>query len=697
MSEQPLKFIVAPHIVEDLGLNLYTNLPRVLVEFVANAYDADSPFARITLDKNAIDDARRILKQQYELEKAEKAAVGESVEPLETRALPEQFLIIIEDAGHGMAREDLQSKFLIAGRRRLEEVNENGRSPKDRPLMGRKGLGKLAGFGVAKRIEVVSRKAGEAHATKIVMEYDELIKKRDTNEVEVQEERLDDGGGLEPSGTRIILSMLLYDPLRSRAETIEQELAEHFDLITPEEFQITLNQEPIKLKHRTIAFAWPLPDECPVHEFVEHTLEREGGGPISFEYRLRFTGDREALPGGRRGVRVYVNKRLAAAPSLLGADTNMHGFRMTDYLDGIVHADFIALEKADYIATDRQTLRWESPLLSGLYDFLSEQIKNGCAAYQRRRDSIIPSQVKKDEFTQEIIAESDLSPRDETLAYRVASSLAAWSKRGVEDPQYRSTLPGLVKSIGHGQILAAISELAALDHPDLNRVAIEIARLTKDELDSFVGFVRARLQAITALKKIVDAADFTMAENEKVLQEMFEESPWLLDPTYTQFLTANQPFNSLFIRLASELAVGQFAPSGARSDRRRPDLVFLIGSLSLGRIVIVELKSANTPLGNEHLTQLMFYISRSEDWLRAQSHPHIQVRGELIGTLPSPTADSEGAVVLRKQIADAGSHTPWRVRDYLNVLSDTEAAHSELLDIYRRTEDTPTDAAVLTP
>lgn len=42
MPTNPLMFKVAPHIVEDLGLNLYTTLPRVLVEFIANAYDADS-------------------------------------------------------------------------------------------------------------------------------------------------------------------------------------------------------------------------------------------------------------------------------------------------------------------------------------------------------------------------------------------------------------------------------------------------------------------------------------------------------------------------------------------------------------------------------------------------------------------------------------------------------------------------------
>ena len=51
-AAEKLKFKVAPHIVEDLGLNLYTTLPRVLVEFVANAYDADSPYADIRFDEN---------------------------------------------------------------------------------------------------------------------------------------------------------------------------------------------------------------------------------------------------------------------------------------------------------------------------------------------------------------------------------------------------------------------------------------------------------------------------------------------------------------------------------------------------------------------------------------------------------------------------------------------------------------------
>ena len=63
-DQQVLKFKVAPHLVQDLGLNLYTNLAKVLVEFIANAYDADSQSANILMDFDDIEYQRTILKAQ---------------------------------------------------------------------------------------------------------------------------------------------------------------------------------------------------------------------------------------------------------------------------------------------------------------------------------------------------------------------------------------------------------------------------------------------------------------------------------------------------------------------------------------------------------------------------------------------------------------------------------------------------------
>jgi hypothetical protein len=55
--DHPLRFHVAPHILQDLGLNPYPTLPRVLVELVSNAYDADSASVRITFDTEKIQQA----------------------------------------------------------------------------------------------------------------------------------------------------------------------------------------------------------------------------------------------------------------------------------------------------------------------------------------------------------------------------------------------------------------------------------------------------------------------------------------------------------------------------------------------------------------------------------------------------------------------------------------------------------------
>lgn len=680
----PLMFKVAPHIVEDLGLNLYTTLARVLVEFVSNAYDADSPHVDLVFDTPAIKKARDVLKKTYILEQAA-AGPGEKVDPLETRVLPAAVTIVIEDRGHGMSRGELDTKFLFAGRRRRKEEPEaNGRSPGGRPLMGRKGLGKLAGFGVGKLIEVVSRKAGESHATRIVLDYDAIMAKLSVHEIEISEETLAGGGGIAPSGTRVTLSHLLYDPLKSRETTIDAEIAEYFSAIGPAEFVIRANGRAVKPLQREHAYAWPQPDAVPIADFVPKTLSREGGGEIAFHYRMRFTGKEQALEAGQRGVRVYAHKRLAAAPSLLGADTNMHGFRMTDYLDGVVHADFIDEEPADYISTDRESLRWESPLLADMYTFLSGEIKEACKAYQKKRDDEAPQVVRNDPFTAAEIGKYDFSAKDKKLAFRFATTLEKACKRSVKDPIYTNTLPQLVKGIGHGVILTAIAELADQRDPSLDAVVHELVRLSKDELEHFTGSVKARLAGMSALKKIVEGVNFKSNRDEKKVQALFEECRWLVDPTYTQFMiAADVSLNTVYKRLAQELAIGQFAAVG---DKKEPDLVFLLGNEVLRKIVIVELKASNIELEAEHLTQLEYYMQRTTDWLDDQNLKGFNVHGHLIGTRPSPASRALGAVALRRRIRESGPETSWRVRDYREVLADSQAAHQDLLAIQTRLE-----------
>ena len=76
--------------------------------------------------------------------------------------------------------------------------------------------------------------------------------------------------------------------------------------------------------------------------------------------------------------------------------------------------------------------------------------------------------------------------------------------------------------------------------PDFNAVVDEITELTKQEFGDFGRYIKGRLAGIESLVKIIDHQDFALGKNEKELHELLQNNAWLIDPTFTQFLTSNQ-------------------------------------------------------------------------------------------------------------------------------------------------------------
>lgn len=110
----------AGSLVRHLGLQMYSGAVPAIAELVANAYDADATSVQIEV-------------------------------PLDT-ALDANSEIVIRDDGLGMTFEDVNEKYLLVGRDR--RASGADRSPGGRLVLGRKGLGKLAGFGIAKIVTI---------------------------------------------------------------------------------------------------------------------------------------------------------------------------------------------------------------------------------------------------------------------------------------------------------------------------------------------------------------------------------------------------------------------------------------------------------------------------------------------------------------------------------------------------------------
>ena len=139
-----LKFDIG--IIELLGDQLYTQLPAVLSEYISNSYDADSSEVEITFDI--------------------RDNVGSQTD------------IIISDNGIGIADDDsnyinqINNKYLKIGRRRRKDNNQILSKKYKRKIQGKKGIGKLAGFGITKKICITT--ISKNILNEFVLDYDEM-------------------------------------------------------------------------------------------------------------------------------------------------------------------------------------------------------------------------------------------------------------------------------------------------------------------------------------------------------------------------------------------------------------------------------------------------------------------------------------------------------------------------------------------
>src|SRR5437879_3554781 len=115
--------------IDKLGIQLYDKVSAVIAELIANSFDADAENVTISLPLNTA-----ICTRKADGTLDEK---GHAIE--------------IKDDGHGMTPEEAQNFYLFVGKDRRNDPRRGGTSrKKNRPVMGRKGIGKLAPFGVCR-------------------------------------------------------------------------------------------------------------------------------------------------------------------------------------------------------------------------------------------------------------------------------------------------------------------------------------------------------------------------------------------------------------------------------------------------------------------------------------------------------------------------------------------------------------------
>lgn len=120
--------------IDKLGVKLYDRVSAVIAELVANSYDADATEVTIEAPMGAF------------LASMQQGVVKDS-----------GYSITVRDNGTGMEPGVINAFYLKVGAERRRDPERGDRSKKfNRRVMGRKGVGKLAPFGICGTIEVIS-------------------------------------------------------------------------------------------------------------------------------------------------------------------------------------------------------------------------------------------------------------------------------------------------------------------------------------------------------------------------------------------------------------------------------------------------------------------------------------------------------------------------------------------------------------
>ncbi len=635
-SEHKYEMTLSLNVLRHLGFGLYSNIAAVLSEVVANAWDADAENVSISID----------------------ASDGH---------------VIIEDDGHGMTVHDANDKYLTVG---YERRKSERRTPVlDRPVMGRKGIGKLSLFSIARSVEVHTVKDSIKHG--FVMDSDQIEKIiADGREAEYNPEAVNPDDINIQRGTRITLTNMKRQ-LQWTGNPLRRRLARRFSVIGAlHDFKIVLNDEPITIKDREyqdkVQYLWTFGDaglrchdaatNLEEHEERDnniHDSDYQIDGWIATAFKsgqLKDPDTKESL----NNLVIMVRGKLAQEDIL---EEFGEGGLYTKYLFGEIHADFLDLDDQDDIATtSRQRLIEEDPRYKALKSKLNDELK----WIQKRWTQLRNQQGTVQALLFPQIKEwfSDLDADQQKAAKGLFGRI---NQLPLEDDDQKRQLfvSGVLafESLKLRRMLHRLDQVSTENLEALNDVFIQLDDL---EASAYYQIAKDRLQVIRKLTGLVDDG-----AKEEALKEHLYKHLWLLDPSWER--ATNTQVMEKRIHKALD------AVYNSLTEEQRLSRLDIYYSTTGNKHVIIELKRANRVLTTSDLhAQISKYYGAAEKVLAATDRSNEPLEVICVIGRPlrdwkeSPTGESRSRETLRANNA--------RIVTYDALIDNALMAYQDYVD-----------------
>lgn len=614
-------------LIKHLGLQMYSGAVPSIAELIKNAYDANAKIVDVVIPFGADWDAKTTIQ--------------------------------VGDDGNGMDFADFDRKYLVVGRDRRTEEGDRVEGNPDRKPIGRKGLGKLAGFGIADVVVVRSVRNGKR--SQFEMNYQKIKRLELGQQYHPDVIEVDSPTDETPGTTIILRSIKLQRSVQE--EEFRHSMAKRFALLSGD-FAIRVNGIPLRRDEIELQFRYPESDSDHLEERFNYE-NVTGYGTI--KWWIGFT----KLPIRRdedRGVVVMVRGTLAQqTPFFFGLTGGFEGQLGLQYITGEIYADSLDRDTIDAIATDRSSVNWEKEEALPLLQWGRDKIKELLKEWNNRRREVQEKRLERStkKYMDKIRRFPDRQRDELTKAIAKLASIPT-----ITDERLDELVEFLIEAYERADVMMVIRQLMAASPIERAQIFEALSEWDVIEAISFAQIVRGRLAVIDKFAQLLPSGTPEKVSGREDMQGFLSEHPWLIDVSLS-LMAHEKTLDTILVEHFNR------EPSGAAEGNKRIDF-FCIRDTN--NIVVVEVKGAAIPAGKKEVRQLIDYVdflkSKESGQSTDPSRPQRHITGYLIAShLTAPDGIEEANYALPRGVM----FRPWN-----NLAEAARLSNQEFYEIAKK-------------
>jgi hypothetical protein len=499
--------------IKHFGKNLYTTNPPAIAELVANAWDAYATECKIMFINDGL---------------------------------------LIIDNGIGMTDEEFKERYAKSGYDKDYQI----RIPsgyKERPYMGKKGIGKFSAFSLSDVYELYTKSEEDKTWKKIVLKNDELMTNCAT--VKVPIERIENINNLKlqfafdfdyPTGTIIYLPNLKRKITDKTISSLTQLLPRRFSsnlLKFDEKFKLYINENPLDLEKH---FFYNSIENIYVIGIEENEITKKFS-KVKKENIKILKPLKEGMTGWLatvdtpaklkaeddtrlNGVSIYINGKIADDNIL----KNAQDARIANsYFIGEIDASYLQQPNIDPVLSSREGLNLELKEVKDLKDYLVNQRNTIIDEWDEMRAA---RDLQEQDYIQRAISKPEYKKYYDKLDAKAQCKLKKYTQKLFDKPSENEEktnklidlmFTALLQIVNNETIDELINQIGSTEEEILEAFQ-KIFNIT--EINHAIRLregVRSNLQIIKELENYIKSG-----EVEKVFEKHLQKNPWLIEPTW---------------------------------------------------------------------------------------------------------------------------------------------------------------------